>query len=181
MVSADLSDRTDFDNATRGLVSRLEPGVIRAADGRVVYDADVYTKATAGDCPDTVNPSLWRQSRLTAIQGLFEVTGSLRSPVDRPDVPGTVPARPPQLFDSLAIRIDGKRAWDATASIRWHFVDTGESYRTELSNGVLTHHPTSRTNDADLVITLTKPQLLACSAVRAPTASSSTATRRSSP
>jgi alkyl sulfatase BDS1-like metallo-beta-lactamase superfamily hydrolase len=74
MVSADLSDRTDFDNATRGLVSRLEPGVIRAADGRVVYDADVYTAATAGDCPDTVNPSLWRQSQLTAIQGLFEVT-----------------------------------------------------------------------------------------------------------
>ncbi|TCO17201.1 alkyl sulfatase BDS1-like metallo-beta-lactamase superfamily hydrolase [Kribbella steppae] len=71
---ADLSDRTDFDNANRGLVSRLEPGVIKAADGRVVYDADAYTKATAGDCPATVDPSLWRQSQLTAIQGLFEVT-----------------------------------------------------------------------------------------------------------
>jgi alkyl sulfatase BDS1-like metallo-beta-lactamase superfamily hydrolase len=30
----------------------------------------------------------------------------------------------------------------------------------ELSNGVLIHHPTRRTKDADLVITLTKPQLL---------------------
>jgi hypothetical protein len=30
-----------------------------------------------------------------------------------------------QLFDSLAIRIDGKRVWDTTASIRWHFTDTG--------------------------------------------------------
>ena len=65
-----------------------------------------------------------------------------------------------QLFDSLAIRIDGRRAWDSTASIRWHFSDTGETYRMELSNGVLSHHPTGRTNDADLVITLTKPQLL---------------------
>jgi alkyl sulfatase BDS1-like metallo-beta-lactamase superfamily hydrolase len=65
-----------------------------------------------------------------------------------------------QLFDSLAIRIDGKRAWDTTASIRWHFTDTGETYRMDLSNGVLTHHPTTRTPPADLVVTLTKAQLL---------------------
>ncbi len=71
---ADFADRTDFDNANRGLVARLEPGVIKAADGRVVYDADAFTRTTAGDCPDTVHPSLWRQSQLTAIQGLFEVT-----------------------------------------------------------------------------------------------------------
>ena len=65
-----------------------------------------------------------------------------------------------QLFDSLAIRIDGKRAWDTTASIRWHFTDTEETYRMELSNGVLSHHPTTRKQPADLVVTLTKPQLL---------------------
>jgi alkyl sulfatase BDS1-like metallo-beta-lactamase superfamily hydrolase len=65
-----------------------------------------------------------------------------------------------QLFDSLAIRIDGMRAWDTTASIRWHFTDTGETYRMALSNGVLTHHPTTRTPPADLVVTLTKAQLL---------------------
>ncbi|HEX5295519.1 MAG TPA: alkyl sulfatase dimerization domain-containing protein, partial [Streptosporangiaceae bacterium] len=65
-----------------------------------------------------------------------------------------------QLFDSLAIRIDGKRAWDTTASIRWHFTDTGETYRMELSNGALTHHPTTRTDPADLTVTLTRPQLL---------------------
>ncbi|MEZ5125007.1 MAG: alkyl sulfatase dimerization domain-containing protein [Thermoleophilia bacterium] len=73
-MPADFSDRTDFDNAERGLVARLEPGVIKTAQGRVVYDADAYTAATTGDCPDTVNPSFWRQSQLTAIQGLFEVT-----------------------------------------------------------------------------------------------------------
>src|SRR4051794_5433568 len=73
-MSADLTDRTDFENANRGLVARLEPGVITSADGRVVYDADIYTRTMAGECPDTVHPSLWRQSQLTAIQGLFEVT-----------------------------------------------------------------------------------------------------------
>jgi alkyl sulfatase BDS1-like metallo-beta-lactamase superfamily hydrolase len=73
-MPADFADRTDFDNANRGLVARLEPGVIKAADGRVVYDADAFTRTMAGDRPDTVHPSLWRQSQLTAIQGLFEVT-----------------------------------------------------------------------------------------------------------
>ena len=65
-----------------------------------------------------------------------------------------------QLFDSVAIRIDGKRAWDTAASIRWHFTDTGEIYRMELSNGALIRYPTTRTDPADLVITLTRPQLL---------------------
>lgn len=66
-----------------------------------------------------------------------------------------------QLFDSVAIRIDGKRAWGTAASIRWHFTDTDEIYRMELSNGALIHYPTTRTDPADLVITLTRPQLLA--------------------
>jgi alkyl sulfatase BDS1-like metallo-beta-lactamase superfamily hydrolase len=73
-MPADFADRTDFENANRGLVARLEPGVIKAADGRVVYDADAFTRTMDGDCPDTVHPSLWRQSQLTAVQGLFEVT-----------------------------------------------------------------------------------------------------------
>jgi len=66
-----------------------------------------------------------------------------------------------QLFDSLAIRIDGKRAWDVTTSIRWHFTDSGETYRMELSNGALIHYPTKREAPVDAVITLTRPQLLA--------------------
>ncbi|MGD9527084.1 alkyl/aryl-sulfatase [Pseudonocardia sp.] len=77
MPEPSFEDRTDFDNATRGLIARLEPGRITNAEGRVVFDADVYAQVTAGDCPDTVNPSLWRQSRLTAIQGLFEVTAGI--------------------------------------------------------------------------------------------------------
>jgi alkyl sulfatase BDS1-like metallo-beta-lactamase superfamily hydrolase len=65
-----------------------------------------------------------------------------------------------QLFDSIAIRIDGKRAWAHTASINWTFTDTGDQYRMELSNGVLIHYPTTREQPADLTVRLTKPQLL---------------------
>ena len=67
-----FADQRDFDDATRGLIGRLEPCVIRASDGRVVWDNDVYDFLD-GDAPDTVNPSLWRQSRLAAMQGLYEV------------------------------------------------------------------------------------------------------------
>jgi alkyl sulfatase BDS1-like metallo-beta-lactamase superfamily hydrolase len=67
-----FDDTTDFDDARRGLLGRLDPCVIRAADGRVVWDNDSY-RFLRGDAPDTVNPSLWRQSKLVAMDGLFEV------------------------------------------------------------------------------------------------------------
>lgn len=73
-MSADFSDRTDLDNANRGLIGVLEPAVVHGDDGRVVYDAAGFAAATAGDCPDTVNPSLWRQAQLTSVHGLFGVT-----------------------------------------------------------------------------------------------------------
>ncbi|ROZ89197.1 alkyl/aryl-sulfatase [Gordonia sp. OPL2] len=76
-MSADFADRTDFDNANRGLIAELDPARVEASDGRVVYDAAGFAAATTGDCPDTVNPSLWRQAQLTAIHGLFEVTDGI--------------------------------------------------------------------------------------------------------
>lgn len=73
-MPADFADRTDFENAQRGLVARLDPAVVTGDGGKVVYDANALAEATAGDCPDTAHPSLWRQAQLTAVQGLFEVT-----------------------------------------------------------------------------------------------------------
>jgi alkyl sulfatase BDS1-like metallo-beta-lactamase superfamily hydrolase len=76
-MPADFADRTDFDNANRGLIARLEPGVIKKADGGVVWDIDAFGQATDGSPAETVHPSLWRQSQLTSIQGLFEVTAGI--------------------------------------------------------------------------------------------------------
>ena len=67
-----LGDTADFEDADRGFVGALEPCVVKAADGRVVWDNDVYAFLN-GDAPDTVHPSLWRQSQLCAKQGLYEV------------------------------------------------------------------------------------------------------------
>ncbi|WBO61929.1 alkyl/aryl-sulfatase [Streptomyces camelliae] len=65
-------DEQDFADADRGFVARLDPGVVRDADGRVVWDADAYAFLD-DECPPTAHPSLWRQSRLVARQGLYEV------------------------------------------------------------------------------------------------------------
>jgi alkyl sulfatase BDS1-like metallo-beta-lactamase superfamily hydrolase len=70
--SLPLDDTTDFDDADRGFIAALSPCVIKAADGRVVWDNDVYS-FLSGPAPTSVHPSLWRQSTLAAKQGLYEV------------------------------------------------------------------------------------------------------------
>ncbi|MDY6998149.1 MAG: alkyl sulfatase dimerization domain-containing protein [Actinomycetota bacterium] len=67
-----FEDTRDFEDADRGFIAAQSPCVITAADGRVVWDNDVYG-FLSGDAPPTVHPSLWRQSTLVAKQGLYEV------------------------------------------------------------------------------------------------------------
>lgn len=68
-----MTDRSDFDDVERGFVAALSPGVVTDAAGAVVWDGPSFGFLD-DDCPPTVHPSLWRQSRLCARQGLFEVT-----------------------------------------------------------------------------------------------------------
>ena len=72
----DFHDTVDFDNAARGFIAALEPPVVTAADGSVVWDTGAY-RFLDEDCPATADPSLWRQSRLCNKQGLFEVTDGI--------------------------------------------------------------------------------------------------------
>ena len=67
-----FSDTQDFEDADRGFIDKLMPGAVHADDGRVVWDSDTYD-FLAGEAPDSVNPSLWRQSTLAAKHGLYEV------------------------------------------------------------------------------------------------------------
>lgn len=70
--SLPFDDTADFTDADRGFIAALQPCVVTAADGRVVWDNDVYGFLT-GQAPPSVHPSLWRQSTLAAKQGLYEV------------------------------------------------------------------------------------------------------------
>jgi alkyl sulfatase BDS1-like metallo-beta-lactamase superfamily hydrolase len=67
-----FDDTADFADADRGFIGALTPCVVKAADGRVVWDNDAYA-FLAGEAPPSVHPSLWRQCQLTAKQGLYEV------------------------------------------------------------------------------------------------------------
>jgi alkyl sulfatase BDS1-like metallo-beta-lactamase superfamily hydrolase len=68
-----FDDRGDFEDALRGRLGSLSQAVIEGTGGRVVWDLDAYG-FLEGECPPSVNPSLWRQGQLNAIHGLFEVT-----------------------------------------------------------------------------------------------------------
>ncbi len=67
-----FADTADFVDADRGFLGAIQPCVVRTADGRVVWDNDAYAFLN-GPAPDSVHPSLWRQSILAAKQGLYEV------------------------------------------------------------------------------------------------------------
>ena len=67
-----LADQQDFEDAKRGFIAK-PTGQIKAADGSVLKDFDVYNFLDAAGA-DTVNPSLWRHAQLNAQVGLFKVT-----------------------------------------------------------------------------------------------------------
>ncbi|MEV1027016.1 alkyl sulfatase dimerization domain-containing protein [Streptomyces sp. NPDC050264] len=67
-----FDDTQDHDDSRRGFITSASDPLIRDDDGRPVWDLDAYAFLDKG-CPETANPSLWRQSRLCAEHGLFEV------------------------------------------------------------------------------------------------------------
>ena len=68
-----FSDSSDFDDASRGFIGTLENARITSAQGRVVWSLEAYGFLSDAEAPATVDPSLWRQSRLNMNHGLFEV------------------------------------------------------------------------------------------------------------
>ncbi len=67
-----FNNQTDFEDARRGFIATLEEGIIKNEDGSVSYDLNSWEFLNL-EAPATANPSLWRQSQLNAIHGLFEV------------------------------------------------------------------------------------------------------------
>ena len=74
-----FDDVRSFENARRGFIATLDPLMIPRTDGRrPAYDLTASLAFLEGDCPDTVNPSLWRQAQLNALHnGLYEVTDGI--------------------------------------------------------------------------------------------------------
>lgn len=68
----DFEDKSEFDNATRGLIASPEALEIRNDEGKLIWSQKAYDFLD-GDAPSTANPSLWRNTQLNHIYGLFEV------------------------------------------------------------------------------------------------------------
>jgi len=68
-----FSDTSDFDDASRGFLGTRENARIASESGRVVWSLEPYGFLSVEEAPPTVDPSLWRQSRLNMNHGLFEV------------------------------------------------------------------------------------------------------------
>lgn len=67
-----FGDSRDFEDAERGFIGSVQDSEVRGSDGGTVWGLKAYGFLD-GECPETANPSLWRQSRLAAQHGLYEV------------------------------------------------------------------------------------------------------------
>ncbi|WP_457062968.1 alkyl sulfatase C-terminal domain-containing protein [Mycobacteroides abscessus] len=117
--------------------------------------ADVYTRLGYG-----AENATWRGFYLT---GAMELRAGITPP--ELDLGGAIAAAlsVEQLFDTVAIRINGPRAAAASLCIQWHFTDLDFRIRTVRSNRALIRTPSTRTPcPVDLFATLTKTQLVAC-------------------
>jgi alkyl sulfatase BDS1-like metallo-beta-lactamase superfamily hydrolase len=73
-----FSNTQDFTDAKQGFIADLPSPIIKDASGNTVIDLSQYDFLhQEGPAPDTVNPSLWRQSQLLAIRGLFKVVDGI--------------------------------------------------------------------------------------------------------
>ncbi|MCB0830400.1 MAG: MBL fold metallo-hydrolase [Solirubrobacterales bacterium] len=78
-ASLNFEDTRDFDEAARGLVAPLpDDGRVTSEDGGLVWDLSRFEFIHKHDeAPPTVNPSLWRQTRLVVQGGLYEIVPGL--------------------------------------------------------------------------------------------------------
>ncbi|MBP3683993.1 MAG: MBL fold metallo-hydrolase [Oscillospiraceae bacterium] len=70
----DFADTSEYENATRGLIDAPEVLELTDAEGNVVWSQEAYSFLEDYEkAPDTVNPSLWENTRNNHAYGLFEV------------------------------------------------------------------------------------------------------------
>ena len=69
-----FNDRADFEDAKRGFIATLPDGIVPGLGDKPAFNTKQYDFLKSDEVPATVNPSLWRQAQLNAINGLFKVT-----------------------------------------------------------------------------------------------------------
>ncbi|KAJ4987022.1 hydrolase [Stagonosporopsis vannaccii] len=71
-LTPSLEQRQDFNDADRGFIAALNPGIIEDVNGKIVWNIEEF-KFLEEECPKTAHPGLWRQGQLNSKQGLYEI------------------------------------------------------------------------------------------------------------
>jgi len=73
----DFEDKQEFEFAEKGLIASPDQLELKDEDGKVIWTQKAYEFLEVDKAPDSANPSLWRNSQLNHITGLFEVTDGI--------------------------------------------------------------------------------------------------------
>jgi len=149
--------RADLERGEYRWVAEVCTMLVHARDA----DADAAAKLAAAALEQMgyqAESATWRNAYL---QGALELRHG------PPQLPGTstasadlVRALPLDLwFDTLAMRLDGRRAAGLRLRMGWHFSDTGERVLLNLENCALTHRLGVHDDGADAQISLTRATL----------------------
>lgn len=101
----------------------------------------------------------WRNFFLSGATELRE--GNFGTPLSANSPTILAQLSPEQVFDSIAITVDGPRAWDLDLALDISFSDLRRSFHLTLSHGCLVYLERDPDGSAPLHLTLTKPRLLA--------------------
>ncbi|MGW6026847.1 alkyl/aryl-sulfatase [Streptomyces sp. NPDC055099] len=104
--------------------------------------------------------AVWRNFYLTGAQELRE--GVRDSPTTVASADMLMALSVDQLIDSVAIRVNGPKAWDLKLRMDWSLPALGKVWHLTLRHGVLTYRSDKKADpEAGVTLTMTKPQLLA--------------------
>ena len=99
----------------------------------------------------------WRNAFLAGATELR--SGNFGTPVSTtPDILKALSVS--QVFDSIAVRIDGPRAWDEYLRVAWRITDEDTTYLIELRNGALHHRTVADAPDDVTTFALTRLSLI---------------------
>ncbi|RKT86203.1 Alkyl sulfatase BDS1, metallo-beta-lactamase superfamily [Saccharopolyspora antimicrobica] len=105
-----------------------------------------------------VEDAVWRNFYLTAAKELREGKKPTALSSSSPSMMAALTVD--QLLDSIAIRVNGPKAWDRTITMDWKLTDENKIWHLRLANGVLTHHSDNTPDPAaQLTLSMTRPQL----------------------
>jgi alkyl sulfatase BDS1-like metallo-beta-lactamase superfamily hydrolase len=100
----------------------------------------------------------WRSAYLAGAKELRD--GNFGTPVSPSSAELMSALTVPQVLDSIAIRVDGPRAWNEHLMISWIITDTGTTHLVELRNGALNHRTVTTPATDSTSFTLTRLDLI---------------------